>query len=220
VLGNGSEEDVLGVGTYRLTLKGGNKLLLFDALYAPGVRTCLLSLVSLMKSSFGFSSCHDGLNILYCGNVFGHAILRNDFLVLDLDESYNNSHSVFVSHFDSDLESIKWHAGLSHIGQDRMSWLAKEGLLDQFTKVKLPKYESCLAGKATAKPFGKALRASSPLELIQSAICGPMKVKSRHRAFYFLTFIDDYSRYGYVYLLSYRYEAFDVFKRFVGEVET
>ena len=101
-----------------------------------------------------------------------------------------------------------------------MSWLAKEGLLDQFTKVKLPKYESCLAGKATAKPFGKALRASSPLELIQSAICGPMKVKSRHRAFYFLTFIDDYSRYGYVYLLSHRYEALDVFKRFIAEVET
>jgi len=107
VLGNGSEEDVLGVGTCRLTLKGGNKLLLFDALYAPEVRICLLSLVSLMKSGFGFSSCHDGLSILYCSYVFGHATLRNDFLVLDLDESYNNSHSVFVSHFDSDLESIK-----------------------------------------------------------------------------------------------------------------
>ena len=55
VLGNGSEEDVLGVGTYQLILQGGNKLLLFYALYALGVRTCLLSLVSLMKSRFGFS---------------------------------------------------------------------------------------------------------------------------------------------------------------------
>ena len=83
-----------------------------------------------MKFGFGFSSCHDGLNILYGGNVFGHVTLRNDFLVLNLDESYNNSHSVFVSYFDSDLESIKWHAKLGHIGQDRMSRLAKEGLLD------------------------------------------------------------------------------------------
>jgi len=220
VLGNGSEEDVLGVGTYRFTLKGGNNLLLFDALYALGVRTCLLSLVSLMKSDFGFSSCHDGLNILYCGNVFGHAALRNDFLVLDLDESYNNSHSVFISHLDSDLESIKWYARLGHIDQDRMSQLAKEGLLDQLTEVKLPRCESCLAGKATAKPFDKASRASSPLELIHSDICGPMNVKARHGAFYFLAFIDDYSRYGYVYLLSHRYEAFDVFKRFVDEVKT
>ena len=35
-LENGSEEDVIGVGTYQLLLQGGNKLLLFDALYAPG----------------------------------------------------------------------------------------------------------------------------------------------------------------------------------------
>jgi len=84
----------------------------------------------------------------------------------------------------------------------------------------LPRYESCLAGKATAKPFGKASRASSPLELIHSDICGLMNVKARHGPFYFLTFIDDYSRYGFVYLLSHRYEELDVFKCFVAEVET
>jgi transposase InsO family protein len=38
--------------------------------------------------------------------------------------------------------------------------------------------------------------------------------------FIFFTFIDDFSRYGYVYLLSYRHEALNVFKRFVAEVET
>jgi len=88
-----------------------------------------------------------------------------------------------------------------------MSRLAKEGLLDQLTKVKLPKYESCLADKTTVKPFGKASRASSPLELIHSYIRGPLNIKARHEAFYFLTFIDDHSRYGYLYLLSHRYEA-------------
>jgi len=70
------------------------------------------------------------------------------------------------------------------------------------------------------KPFGKASRATIPLELIHSDICGPMSVKARHGETYFLTFIDDYLRYGYVYLLSHRYEALDVFKHFVVEVET
>ena len=59
------------------------------------VRIYLLSLVSLMKSGFGFSSCPDGLNIMYGGNVFGHATLKNDFLVLDLDNCYNNSPFLF-----------------------------------------------------------------------------------------------------------------------------
>jgi len=86
--------------------------------------------------------------------------------------------------------------------------------------VKFPSCESCLAGKATAKPFGKASRVSSPSKLIRSNICGPMNMKACHGAFYFFTFINDYSIHGYVYLLSHRYKALDVFKRFVDEDET
>jgi len=44
-----------------------------------------------------------------------------------------------------------------------MSRLAKEDVLDRLIEVKLPICESCLAGKATAEPFGKASRGSSPL---------------------------------------------------------
>jgi len=76
------------------------------------------------------------------------------------------------------------------------------------------------SGKATVKPFGKASRASSPLELTHSDLCEPMNVKARHRAIYSITLINVYSRYGYVYLLSHRYETLDVFKRFIAKVET
>ena len=51
-----------------------------------------------MKSGFSFSSCKDGLNIMLNGDVFGHASLINDFLVLDLDEIYNHSPLLFLSH--------------------------------------------------------------------------------------------------------------------------
>jgi len=46
-----------------------------------------------------------------------------------------------------------------------------------------------------------------------------MNVKARHGPIYFITLMDDYSRYGYVYLLSHRYKALDVFKRYVVVVE-
>ena len=64
------------------------------------------------------------------------------------------------------------------------------------------------------------MRASSPVDLIDSNTCGPMNVEAHYGAIYFTTLIDDYSRYGYVYLLSHRYEALDAFKHFVAEVET
>ena len=46
-----------------------------------------------------------------------------------------------------------------------------------------------------------------------------MNVKAPHGASYFLTFIDDYTRYGYVLLITHHYEALDFFKRFVAKVE-
>ena len=36
---------------------------------------------------------------------------------------------------------------------------------------------------------------------------------------YFITFIDDYSRFGYIYLMKYKSEAFEKFKEYRNEVE-
>ena len=57
------------------------------------------------------------------------------------------------------------------------------------------------------------------LELIHSDVCGPMKPSARDGFRYFITFIDDYSRYGYVYLMRNKSESFDKFKEFKNEVE-
>ena len=37
---------------------------------------------------------------------------------------------------------------------------------------------------------------------------------------YFITFIDDYSRYRYIYLMRHKFEAFDKFKEFKAKVES
>ena len=93
-----------------------------------------------------------------------------------------------------------------------MNRLVKEGLLDSIEKVNLPICEHCLVGKTTRKPFGKATRAEFPLQLIHTDIYGPMNIRARHGAVYFITFIDDYTRFGYVYLISHKSEALDYFK--------
>ena len=37
--------------------------------------------------------------------------------------------------------------------------------------------------------------------------------------FYFITFIDDHSSYGYLYLMKHKSESFEKFKEFRNEVE-
>ena len=45
-----------------------------------------------------------------------------------------------------------------------------------------------------------------------------MPMHARDGFVYFITFIYDYSRYGYLYLTRYKYEAFEKFKEFINEV--
>ena len=100
-----------------------------------------------------------------------------------------------------------------------MNRLAKENLLGQLSKVDMSTCEYCLAGKTTRKPYGKGTRVETPLKLIHSDICGSMSVRARHGAFYFITCIDDFTRYGHVYLITHKLEALSFFRQYINFVE-
>ena len=62
-------------------------------------------------------------------------------------------------------------------------------------------------------------RATELLEIIHTDVCGPMNIEARGGYCYFLTFTDDWSRYGYIYLMKHKSEIVERFKEFQSEVE-
>ena len=73
----------------------------------------------------------------------------------------------------------------------------------------------------TKAPFtGQSERASDLLGIIHSDVCGPMSIHARGGYSYFITFTDDFSRYGYIYLMKHKSESFEMFKRFENDVES
>ena len=78
-----------------------------------------------------------------------------------------------------------------------------------------------LVGKHPKKSYdlGKAHRAASILDLIQSDVVGPIPTKSINGCRYFLTFIDDCSRYCWIYFMKQKSEVFDTFKVLKDMVE-
>ncbi|CAL8075801.1 unnamed protein product [Prunus armeniaca] len=64
-----------------------------------------------------------------------------------------------------------------------------------------------------------AVRSEKLLELIHTDICGPFPVNTHDGYKFFLTFTDDFSRYGYVYLIAEKSKALDMFKIYKAEVE-
>ena len=76
----------------------------------------------------------------------------------------------------------------------------------------------CIKGKQTNMRKKDTNRCSDVLELIHMDICGPFPTPWNGQQ-YFITFIDDYSRYGYLYLIHEKSQSLDVFKNFKAEVE-
>ena len=81
------------------------------------------------------------------------------------------------------------------------------------------KYETCVEAKLAKAPFHSIERNIELLELIHSDIYDLKFVQTNGGKKYFITFIDDYTRYNYVYLLRSKDEALEVFKHYENEVE-
>ena len=76
-------------------------------------------------------------------------------------------------------------------------------------------------GRMTKTPFsGTMERATDLLEIVHTNVYGPMSVEARGGYHYFLTFIDDLRRYGYIHLMKHKSETFEKFREFQSEVET
>jgi len=68
-------------------------------------------------------------------------------------------------------------------------------------------------------PYKASTRTSEVLEFIHSNICGPIETESLGGGKYFVTFIDDFSRYTEVAILQNRSEVLQAFKDYKRRVE-
>ena len=121
---------------------------------------------------------------------------------------------------NNDSATNLWHCRLGHIGVKRMKKLHKDGFSESLGYESFDACEQCLMGKMTKTLFYETMeRATDLLEIIHTDVCGPMNVEARGGYRYFLTFTDDFSRYGYIYLMKHKSETFQKFKEFQSEVE-
>nr|KYP49849.1 Retrovirus-related Pol polyprotein from transposon TNT 1-94 [Cajanus cajan] len=82
------------------------------------------------------------------------------------------------------------------------------------------KCEVCVQAKQPRKSFQNSVQKETwLLELIHSDICDGNGVITRGRKKYFITFIDDFSKYFYVYLIIHKSELFEKFKVYKEEDE-
>ena len=81
--------------------------------------------------------------------------------------------------------------------------------------------EGCVFGNMHRFVFPKdgSIRATHKLQLMHNIVCESMHIVSLGSNKYFITFIDDFLHYGYIFLLHEKSEALEAFKMYKAEVK-
>ncbi|GJT31944.1 retrotransposon protein, putative, ty1-copia subclass [Tanacetum coccineum] len=208
---------VEAIREFHLCLPSGLVLILHNCHYDPSIFRGIISVSHLYKDSFVNRFENDNTILVSRNNlVYFCAIPRDDIFEIDLPSSNTNDSSMYaISNKRANLNldsTLLWHCRLRHINKKRMERLQHDGLLDSTNIKSFEKCVSCMSRKMARKPYSHQVKkAKDLLGLIHTDVCGPFKIMSRKGANYFVTFTDDFSRYGYVYLLKHKHEVFETF---------
>ncbi|KAM0055964.1 putative RNA-directed DNA polymerase [Helianthus debilis subsp. tardiflorus] len=220
-MGNVATEPIKGVGKVRLVFTSGKHLLLDNVLYVPGIRKNLLSGIVLNNCGYKQVIESDKFILSRHGTFVGFGYLCNGMFMLNINVPSAVESVCMASTSSSNVEndSRLWHARLGHVNYYRMKDMSKMSLIPAFDMQNSSKCHTCKLTKITRKPFKDVKRDSKVLELIHSDLCDFHSTPSLGNKKYVVTFIDDASRFCYVYLLHSKDEALDKFKIYKQEVE-
>ena len=222
-LGNGDRVQVEQVGVVSLVLFSSQILKLKDIVYVPSMRRNLISVVALDHDGYFCNFGNGKLQLLYDSCVIGYGFLCDGLYKIDLDLKYTNSINAVTCKKRGRIDersSMLWHKRLGHISRDKMQRLIKEGVLHDLDFLDFDTCVDCIKGKLPARARkGKKGRKQDVLEMIYTDICGPITPSAIGGYKYFITFIDDCSRFGWVELLAEKSESLSAFKTFKAAIE-
>ncbi|KAI3699760.1 hypothetical protein L2E82_44271 [Cichorium intybus] len=222
VMGNRRTSPVTKIDVYRLALSNGVRLDLHNCCYSPDMTKNIISFHALFKQGFYYE--FDKLNgsiFVFKNNVFIFNAMPCDGVYESIMCVDNYGKNVFAIDASSGIEkACLWHCRLGHINKKRIAQLQKDGVLESFDLGSDDVCESCLFGKMTKSPFkGTFERGEGLLDIIHTDVCGPFRTTTKDDTRFYVTFTDDFSRYGYIYLIKNKSDTFEKFKEFKNKAE-
>ncbi|GKC43330.1 zinc finger, CCHC-type containing protein [Tanacetum coccineum] len=192
-MGNGICAAVKAIRSFDLILPNGLIIVLDNCHFVPTVTRGVVSISCLVNNGYIHTFTNYGISVSKDNVFYFNAISRDGIYEIDMHNLYSNK---------------------------RMDMLQRDGLLQPTHDESHEKCKSCITGKMARNPFPYQVeRAKDLLGLIHTDVYGPFRTVLREGANYFITFTDDFSCYGFVYLMKHKHEVFETFKIFQNEVE-
>jgi hypothetical protein len=114
-----------------------------------------------------------------------------------------------------------WHSYLGLVSSSRLRFLASTGALENLKTCDIFYCSGCKLAKFSVLPFNQSIFISfSPFDLIHSDVWGPSPVATKGGSRYYVSFINDHTRYCWVYLMKHRSEFFEIYAAFRALIKT
>jgi len=229
-LANQSSTYIKGKGSTTLTaLTDGQekRVSLNNTLFVPELRTNLLSVGKMCDKGYKVTFNSRTADVIDKeGMIVLRAERHNNGLYFLKTASYNKSANVaFQGNVNENSTATKiWHKKMGHLNYRDLAKCIRTGAI-RGINIRIPDKttlcEVCTHGKMTRTPFPKkSSRSTDTLEIVHSDICGPMRSESIGKSKYFITFIDDATRWcEMVRFLKHKNEALQAFKEYKTLVE-
>ncbi|BBN70319.1 multidrug resistance-associated protein 9 [Prunus dulcis] len=188
----------------------------------PGLEENLLSVGQMMEHGYYLVFGGNMVNV-YDDQSLGNLIVRvqmtnNRCFPLTMMPASELALRASVSHC---LQT--WHKRLGHLNKRSIKLLESQGMVHGLPHLEQASVvcEGCMLGKQhrDSFPLESTWRASYPLELVHTDICGPMKTDSISGNKYFLLFTDDCTRMSWVYFIRNKSSALECFRKFKAMTE-
>ena len=204
-------------------------------LRVPNMKSNLLSVYKCCKDnncSFHFDASKFSIHEIPSGKVLYKGLNEAGLYPI---HGHPFKHSSSVSQFNS-LPPVKsasvevrasnssastWHSRLGHPHVKILSHV--------FNKMSMPKpyctstnlfCKHCILGKMTQLPFSTSCtKTTAPLQLVHSDVWGPALVTAYNGTKYYVSFIDDFSRFTWFFPLKHKSEVLPTFIHFKSTIE-
>jgi len=218
-MGNSATAEIKGEGDVVLKMTSGKELKLTKVLYVPEIRKNLVSGSLLNKFGFKIVFESDKVVLTKNGMFVGKGYALDGMFKLNVMVTKNDMNKASTSSAYIVESSNVWHGRLGHVNFDSIRRLIKLNSIPTFHIDSKYKCETCVEAKLTRSSFQTIERKTNPLDLIHTDVCDLKTIPTRGMYKYFITFIDDSTKYCYVYLLKSKDEALEKFIIYKNEVE-
>jgi hypothetical protein len=186
----------------------------------PKLHLNLLSVGQLTELGLNlfFSSCGCLVQDSRTGQIVGTA--RKVGRLFELTSLHFPSSSVSAPVIAASASIELWHSRLSHVSLPRIQTLVSRGLLGLVFSSPFD-CMPCQLGKQPALPFNNSESiTSATFDLIHSDVWGPSLIPTVVGSRYFVIFVDDFSRYTWIYLMKNRSEVLTIYRDFAKMIQT